>query len=418
MSSKKILFISYTFPPIPYGGTYRALRLCRGFAEHNLTCHVVTLKEYTDIPNDYELLKKIPDSIIVHRVPIIDPWRKYQIIKNKFFGKLWFKFINKFISFALRFITFPDHMLFWVPFAVFKAKKVIKEQGIDTVLVSSPPDSSQIVGWILKKWLKIRWIADFRDPIYGNVAAVSIINPTKVLDKITKQLLKKYDRFISCSADTLIANTETHAEQLRNNYGNTNVHVIRNSYDPVDFDQTEVKKFPLFTIAHVGSIYGKRNPDILFAAVKQLAAEFAPKRIKLQILFLGLGVDSLRDSIERFGLQEYVTIKDQVPHCEAIESMCRSHLLLLIKATGKWSKGQIPGKFFEYVGSRNPILCIGPRNSEVASLLKNHKLGYVVEDELQQLVSIIRTFYNQYLQTGSTPTLTKKQVNRFLQKRW
>ncbi len=79
---KKVLFIAYIFPPIPYGGTYRALRLCRGFSEHDIACHVVTLKEYEDIPNDYDLLKRIPDSVIVHRVPSIDPWRKYQKIKK------------------------------------------------------------------------------------------------------------------------------------------------------------------------------------------------------------------------------------------------------------------------------------------------------------------------------------------------
>ncbi len=75
-------------------------------------------------------------------------------------------------------------MLFWVPFAVFKARKVIREQGIDAVLVSSPPDSSQFVGWILKKWMKIKWIADFRDPIYGNVAQVNLINPSSTMDKL------------------------------------------------------------------------------------------------------------------------------------------------------------------------------------------------------------------------------------------
>lgn len=58
MNKIKLMLISYTFPPIPYGGTFRALRLCRGFAKKDIECHVVTLKHYEDIPNDYELLKK------------------------------------------------------------------------------------------------------------------------------------------------------------------------------------------------------------------------------------------------------------------------------------------------------------------------------------------------------------------------
>ncbi len=410
----KLLVVSYAFPPIPYGGTYRALRLCRGLAEkQDVSCHVLTLKVYRDIPNDYELLKRVPESVIVHRAPIVDPWRRYQKIKNKFIEKYWFKVVNKFVSFALRFITFPDHMLFWVPFAFFKARKVIREQGIDTVLISSPPDSSQLVGWLLKKWLKVKWVADCRDPIYGNVAGVNMINPSNVLDVLSKKMLKKYDKFVACTADKLIANTATHAKQLRLKYGCSNVQVIRNSYDPADFVNFKEDKYPVLTIAHVGSIYGKRNPDLIFAAIEQLAAEYAPEPLRLQIIFLGLGGGSLRDNVKQYGIEEYVTIKDQVPHHEAIESMCRSHLLLLIKATGKWSKGQIPGKFFEYIGSRSPVLCIGPKDSEVATLIQRHQLGHVVEDDLGQMVEIIGGIYRQYLHTGISPMLTKEQIKSF-----
>ncbi len=413
MSNKKLLFIAYTFPPIPYGGTYRALRLCRGFADKGIQCHVLTIKEYDDIPNDYDLLKEVPESVVIHRTPIVDPWRRYQSFKKKFANKFWFKIVNKFVSFGLRLITFPDHMLLWVPFAVSKARKVIKEEEIETILISSPPDSSQLIGLILKKWLKIQWVADFRDPIYGNVAQVNLIDPINPLDKLHKKLLRKYDRVIACTADMLIANTEIHAYQLQQHYSCTNVQVIRNSYDPTDFSNVTEQKYPVLTIAHVGSIYGRRNPDLLFAAIKQLATDYAPESLRLQVVFLGLGGDSLWENIKRYGIEEYVKIKDQVSHHEAIKSMCHAHLLLLIKATGKWSKGQIPGKFFEYVGSLNPVLCIGPKDSEVAALIQEQKLGYVVEDDISEMLSVLGTIYAQYLEYGMISMLTEEQIKPF-----
>lgn len=409
----KLLYITYVFPPIPYGGTYRALRICRGLIGKNIKCHVITLKEYSDIPNDYDLLKSVPGSVIVHRAPIIDPWRRYQAIKNKYTGKYWFVFINKIVSLMLRFITFPDHMLFWVPFAVFTAIRVIRQERIDTILVSSPPDSSQLIGWVLKKWKKVRWIADFRDPIYGNVAQVSIINPDNFSDKLHKKVLNKYDRFVCSTADVLIANTENHAAQLRSRHGRTNVHVIRNAYDLEELSNSKNDKYGVLTISHVGSIYGNRNPDLLFSAIRQLTSEYMPETLQLQILFIGLGGGTLRESIKRFEIDEYVKIIEQVAHHSAIEYMCRSHLLLLIKATGKWSQGQIPGKFFEYVGSHNPVLCIGPKNSEVATLIKEGNLGYVVEDDLAEMVSILRIIYAQYLESGNLHMLSEAQVTPF-----
>lgn len=411
---KKLLFIGYTFPPIPYGGTYRALRLCRGFAGKNIECHVVTLKEYSDIPNDHELLAKVPDSVRIHRVPIIDPWRRYQSFKKKYAERSWFWFLNKIVSLLLRPITFPDHMLFWVPFAAVKARRVIKQHGIGTVLVSSPPDSSQLVGWILKRTCKVRWVADFRDPIFGNVAQVNMIDPKSVLDKFQKKLLYRFDRFIAGNADSLIANTETHAQWLTAEYGLENVQTVRNSFDPADFSNHN-NEFGTdgLTVAHIGSIYGRRNADLLFAAVKQLADDYAPERLNVRLIFLGSGGDRLESSIEKYGVRNYVSLIDQVPHEKAIEIMCRAHLLLLIKATGKWSRGQIPGKFFEYLGARNPVLCIGPKESEVAEIISQNNLGYVVEDDLGELVRILREMYRDYSQTGSIAPLTEEQVAPF-----
>jgi len=409
-----LLLISYPFPPIPYGGTYRALRLCKKFVDqYDIDCHVLTLKIYKDIPNDFELLKKIPDAVSIYRVPIIDPWRKYQVIKTKFIHRTWFKAVNKIFSFCLRFITFPDHMLLWIPFAVLKARRVIRKHKIQTILVSSPPDSSQLIGLILKKWFKIRWIADFRDPIYGNVAQVNMITPSNLLDKLHKNLLAKYDRLIAMNADILISNTATHAKQLQQNYGCSNIKIIRNSYDPSDYTNITKDKFPILTIAHVGSIYGKRNPDVLFAAIKQLADEYAPDLLRIQIIFIGLGGNVVRENINRYNIEKYVKIIGQLPHQKALEYMCRSHLLLLIKATGKWSYGQIPGKFFEYIGSHNPVLCIGPQKSEVADLIRDNKLGYVVENDFSKMVSVLSKVYEQYLTTGTTPALTERQVAMF-----
>lgn len=410
---RKLLFIAYTFPPIPYGGTYRALRLCRGFVKEGIECHVVTIREYPDIPNDHALLAKVPDTVHIHRTPIIDPWRKYQLFKKKYAGRFWFRIVNKIVSLLLRLITFPDHMLFWAPFAVVKARQIIKRHGIETVLVSSPPDSSQLVGWILKKTCKVRWIADFRDPIYGNVAQVNMINPSGLLERLEKKLLSGYDKFIAMSADTLVANTETHASRLQGEYNRKNVHVIRNSYDPDDYIDVGDSKFAEFTIAHVGSIYGKRNPDILFAAIRQLADEYAPEKLNLKVIFLGLGGQSLGESIEKYHLADYVTALDQVPHKDAIACIQQAHLLLLIKATGKWSRGQIPGKFFEYIGSRNPILCIGPQDSEVADIIRENNFGVVVEDNPEDMFSMLKQTYRQFLENGHLPHLNNAQVDIF-----
>ena len=76
--NEKILIIAYPFPPIPYSGTYRIIRICKGLSRLGVEVHALSIKIDDNIPNDYDLLDKLPQDINIHRTYIPDPWLKYQ----------------------------------------------------------------------------------------------------------------------------------------------------------------------------------------------------------------------------------------------------------------------------------------------------------------------------------------------------
>ena len=395
---KKILIIAYPFPPIPYSGTYRIIRICKGLSRLGVEVHALSIKINDTIPNDYDLLKKLPNDINVHRTYIPDPWLLYQKWKKNNKDRKGFKYINKILSLLLRFITILDHQIFWIPFAVFYGRKIIKKHHIKTILISTPPNSSQLIGYLLKKITKVKWLADFRDPIVGNIAATHLINPTDFISKIETRILVALEKLVVKNADICIANTETHRSELKQKFNTDKFATIRNSFDEDDYKDLSKEKYNKFTIAHVGSMYGLRKADILFEAVKKLEKSIMPEILNLQVLFVGKGGDDLKRSINNYGVEKYVEIKGMVPHKEAIQIMMRSHLLLLIKATGKGSLGQIPAKFFEYLGTMNKILCIGPEKSEVAEIITGLKAGYIIEDNLSKIYGILQKEYSAYQQ--------------------
>ena len=146
-----ILLVAYTFPPLPYGGTYRSLRLCKRFAEMGINLHVLTINIYEDIPNDFNLLDQVPKSVEIHRTSIIDPLRAYRNRRQALSRRPFFKYVNKIISMLLHFITIPDHMILWNITAIPAALKIIDKYKIDSVIVSSPPDSTLLIGYAAKK---------------------------------------------------------------------------------------------------------------------------------------------------------------------------------------------------------------------------------------------------------------------------
>jgi glycosyltransferase involved in cell wall biosynthesis len=393
---KKLLIIAYVFPPIPYAGTYRTLRLCRGLDGMGTETHVVTIRTYKDIPNDFDLLSTVPQNITVHRTPIVDPWRRYQAVKAKYQSVKGFRYLNKIITSILWFFTVPDHMIFWVPFAFFKAYGIIRKYGVETVYISSPPDSSHLVGILLKKFFQIRLVADLRDPIVGNIAEVNLIKPQDLRSKILKNIKNRLEKMVIRSSDKVIVNTETHRRELSRIFPSEKFITIRNSYDRQDYEDINSTKFDIFTIAHVGSIYGLRRPDVLFDAIKRLVQDQAPVHPNIQILFVGLNSDYLAEAAKKAGIESMVKISPMVSHREAIEIMVRSHILLLIKATGEGSLGQIPGKFFEYMGTGNSILCLGPRQSEVADIIQSLQLGITAEDDPDEVYTFIKKEYEAY----------------------
>jgi len=123
----KVLIISYPFPPIPYSGTYRILRMCKGLVRFGVEVHVVTINIDPRIPNDYDLLSKVPTSVKIHRTRIIDPWLSYQSWPKNRKNSNSRNFANKLLSLLMRLVTIPDHQIFWIPFAVLNSLKVIRQ---------------------------------------------------------------------------------------------------------------------------------------------------------------------------------------------------------------------------------------------------------------------------------------------------
>jgi hypothetical protein len=372
------------------------LRLCKGLSELGVNIHVLTIKQYMDIPNDLDLLSQIPKAVRVHRTPIIDPWRKYQAIKNRWKHVPGFRIFNKLISLLLKIISIPDHMIFWIPFAIREGNRIIKEFRIDSIVVSAPPNSSLWIGSVLKRKHKIPFVADLRDPVVDNLFEVSLIDPRDAISKIEKRLLKRMERSLVRKADAVVVTTSSYKTHLKEKYGRDTFYEVKNSFDKDDYTGVDREKYENFTISHTGSIIGLRRVDVLFRAIKRMVREARGETMGIRILLVGENDPRIREIVSTMGLEDYVKVEERVSHRKAIEIMEKSHLLLIVKETYDGRFLQIPAKFYEYMGSRNRILCLGPDSCEEAIIIKNLDLGHVVDDDEERLVKVMRSEYISY----------------------
>ncbi|NNE03056.1 MAG: hypothetical protein HKN52_07810 [Eudoraea sp.] len=120
------------------------------------------------------------------------------------------------------------------------------------------------------------------------------------------------------------------------------------------------------------------------------------------------------DYIERHG---YLT------HAEAVDYQRRSQVLVLLEIDSEETKGIIPGKLFEYMAARRPIIGIGPVNWEVSDIIRKTESGVVFNyDDHSKLKSTLLRIFREYGEGEIPPKTTdisefsRKELTRKLAK--
>jgi glycosyltransferase involved in cell wall biosynthesis len=173
--------------------------------------------------------------------------------------------------------------------------------------------------------------------------------------------------------------------------------VITNGYDVLN--QSEVPLDLNFTFSHIGSLLSGRDPKNLWQVLGELAAENPNFSRNLKIKLVGAVSDEVVLSMKEFGLGIHLEISGYVPHNEALKIQQSAQVLLLIEIDSEETKGIIPGKLFEYMAAKRPILAVGPTEWDVEKILKETSAGSCFNyDEREKLKVQILSYYELFKQ--------------------
>ncbi|MDR0766445.1 MAG: glycosyltransferase, partial [Odoribacteraceae bacterium] len=165
-----------------------------------------------------------------------------------------------------------------------------------------------------------------------------------------------------------------------------------NGHDERDFTG-ECPKEKEFTITYTGTLAADYTLSAFIAAARALLVD-APARLR----FAGK-VDPLHAS-ELETLAGHVELHPFVPHATAIRWMRQSSVLLLVIPDAPGSRGNLPGKLFEYIASGTPVLCLGPPDGEAARVLRSCEAGQTFDYNDEEG---IRAFLQTCRDTPSAP---------------
>ena len=400
MEQKKLLIITYYFPPAGGPGVQRWLKFVKYLPEFGVQ-PIVYIPENPTYPIiDEGLRSQISDKVIILKNKIWEPYQLASVFsKNKtkkissgiFPHKKKQTVLDKTFLWIRGNLFIPDARVFWVKPSVSYLEKYIQENDIDIIVTSGPPHSLHLIGLELKQKLNVKWFADFRDP-WTTIGYHKALRLSGYAAKKHKKLEQK----VLNAADKVIVTSKTTKTEFQA-ITNKPITVITNGYDVENVEKQTLDS--KFTLAHIGSFLSERNPNFLWECLVELLTEIPDFKSHLEIKLIGAVSQEVLDSIEDFKLKGYLNLLGYVSHHEAISHQKKSQVLLLIEINSEDTKSIIPGKLFEYMVSNRPIIAIGPQGSDFADIIKETNTGVFFDyTEKEKLKSVILDFYNQFLE--------------------
>jgi glycosyltransferase involved in cell wall biosynthesis len=398
---KKVLIITYYWPPAGGPGVQRWLKFVKYLRDFNWEPVVYTVKnpEYPVI--DQSLASEIPDGIEVLQNEIFEPYSiASKIFRNKT-EKVKGGFIENKQSLSSKISTWirgnffiPDARMFWINPSVKFLGKYLKKNPVDAIISTGPPHSMHLIAaGILekKKKIKVPWISDFRDP-WTNIDYYHRLNLSKFADKehhrLEKLVLDKSTRAIVVGPTM-----KKEFQQITD----TSIELIENGHDINTDSMPSVVLDDKFSISHIGSMNADRNPKLLWEVLNSISSEVDEFKSDLKIKLIGNVSDEIFADIRNKDLESNLLYSEYIQHKDVHDFQRKSALLLLVLNNTPNSKGILTGKLFEYIAAQRPILAIGPCDGDAAQVIQESKSGYIFDyDNREDLKSKIIDLYSDW----------------------
>jgi glycosyltransferase involved in cell wall biosynthesis len=365
----KLLLVTRHFPPSSGGGVQRPLKFATHLPALGIETHVLAPDEPGSAPDDAEL--ELPTQAWIHRVRYVGPQAGRP--SERLLARQGVARLGTQVALLGRKLLVPDENVPWSTFALPVAVRLVRREGIDVVLTTSPPPSLHLLGAAVKRTTGAAWVADLRDPLTSHPHRRGYESQ---LARVKEKAVGGVGRLVASQADAVVAASEAIAEEVRALGPKGKVVTIANGCDFDDFAGLEHHSSDTLRITHAGHFHGKRDPKPFLHALADSGLDDVVAR------FAGDFRAADREYAESLGLGNRIQLLGNVSRRRSLELQRDSEaLLLLIPESGGRGRGVLTGKIFEYLAAERPILAAIPTDGAAAQLLRDTGAGVIVPSD-------------------------------------
>lgn len=383
---KNLLIVSYYFPPSGGPGVQRVLKFVKYLPQFGWRPVVLTVRDGDYPARDESLLAEIPAEATVYRTRILEPYRFYRRLTGKKanapvdvenipLGGKKKSVAEVFAGFIRSTFFIPDARIGWFPYATSEGLEIIRKERIDALYSSSPPYTTALIARKLQAVTSLPWIAGFRDPWTGFLSTPERWAFPAAVDRFLETSVFHDATLIEAAWEGILKDIMAKSPGI----DRRKLFHLPNGFDGEDYPAVPRTRNDRFTVTYTGSMYGRRNPETFLGAVEQLVREGSVDPGKIQLRFAGRFGGEVHAMLQGSSLRQAIEVLPYLPHAESIQELLNADALLMIVDEAEGSEGIVPGKVFEYLGARRPILTLAPEGA-VAGLIRSTRSGFVAHN--------------------------------------
>ena len=360
---KRVLFLSYYFPPRNRISSYRVAGFCRHLPGFDWEPVVICEDWPTHAPDYDEQLLSGLEGVETHRIQSYGP---------RGFNRFLIRNVYPWVS--------PHKTPYnWWKIARQRAIELCESRSFDAIIATYDPLPTLSIAAEVSSRFGIPWIADIRDS--WNAQKLSSYTKQKMIAYHERNLTRRANEVTSVSNG--ISNVLGEILDRK-------VHTITNGFDPFEGKPDGNPQENHFDILYAGNLSLNRDPTPLFEALQKCHREGLVPEGMIRVCFLG----SSRKFADLFDLERFRSVsfsfEPRVSRLRSQSKMRAATILLLLTHPGEL--GVVTGKVFDYLSSGRPILAIPDDKGEIKHLLGQTKAGVCLSSPDEIAEKIIQWF--------------------------
>lgn len=378
---KRVLVITYYWPPVGGSGVQRWVKFAKYLPSEGWQPVIYTPSNPDLGSVDESLLSDIPAEAEVIKRRIFEPYGIYRKLTGSK-GQIKVEanpgsggkgsFLKRLSMWVRGNLFMPDPRCLWIGPSVRFLKKYLKEHPVDVIVSTGPPQSMHLIARKVSLATGIPWVADFRDPW----TKIFYFKHLMLGKRAERKHYELEQRVLDDATAVVAVSPMVQADFAA--MTKTPVCLVTNGYDESDYAEAVVPEKG-FNVVHTGLLTAEGNPVELWKILGDKCREDADFAASFRLTLAGKTDETVLESIRKAGLGDYLTDLGYIDHNKAVMQQRKASVLILPIREEPETKAILPGKLFEYLAARRPVLGVGTGEGAMAEVLKETGAGQIFD---------------------------------------